>query len=77
MQKRSSTQVTELQALAEEQFNRANKLTDELARVKSRKVNVGPKTVSELKFLSVFSLVIVTWDFSYMNKKVNSTGCVY
>ena len=39
MQKRSSSQVTELQAIAEEQFNRATKLTDELARVKSRKVN--------------------------------------
>lgn len=69
MQKRSSTQVTELQALAEEQFNRANKLTDELARVKSRKVNVRPKTLSKLKFLSVFSLVIVTWDLSYLSKK--------
>ena len=37
LQKRSSSQVTELQALAEEQFNRANKLTDELARLRSKK----------------------------------------
>ncbi|KAH3778118.1 hypothetical protein DPMN_179571 [Dreissena polymorpha] len=38
MQKRSSSQAVELQTLAEEQFNRANKLSDELLRLKSRKV---------------------------------------
>ena len=37
LQKRSSSQVTELQALAEEQFNRANKLSDELTRIKTKK----------------------------------------
>ena len=38
MQKRSGSQVTELQALAEDQFNRANKLADELNRIKVKKV---------------------------------------
>ena len=37
LQKRSGSQVSELQALAEEQFNRANKLSDELMRIKSKK----------------------------------------
>ena len=37
LQKRSTSQVAELQALAEEQFNRANKLSDEMTRLKSKK----------------------------------------
>ena len=37
LQKRSSSQVSELQALAEEQFSRANKLSDEIARLRTKK----------------------------------------
>ena len=40
MQKRSNAQVSELQALAEEQFSRANRLSDDLAKIKSKKVGV-------------------------------------
>ena len=59
LQKRSGSQVSELQALAEEQFNRANKLSDELMRIKSKK---QVKLLQEiLPLFQIFSLCCVSY----------------
>ena len=60
LQKRPSSHVTELQALAEKQFSRANKLTDELARLRTKKQVSIKVVVGAISFIICIRILFFT-----------------